>query len=380
VVEATMSTSKLPEQSQSQSQSRSEDNTPDPNDPRKPESVGDLEKQSWKYVGRKALREFSDDQCTDKAAALTYYAVLAIFPAMLALVSVLGLTGQAPKAVSTVLDVLRPLLSPSTMKFIEPTLKSAAHSQAAGLTLVIGLLGALWSASGYVGAFSRALNSIYEIEEGRPFWKLRPLMLFITMIAVVLAALVLVMLVVSGPLASSIGNAIGLGTAAVTAWNYAKWPVLLVMVMVIVALLYYATPNVKQPKFRWISVGAGFAIIAWVLASVAFAFYVAHFSSYSKTYGSLAGVIVTLLWLWITNLALLFGAEIDSELERGRELQAGIAAEEELQLPARDTRNIEKAREKEQKDIEMGRAIREQADRSDADYADSAKDSSPGRK
>jgi membrane protein len=248
--------------------------------------------------------------------------------------------------------------------------------------LVIGLVGALWSASGYVGAFGRALNSVYEIEEGRPFWKLRPLMLLITLVAVVLAALVLVMLVVSGPLASSIGNAIGIGSTAVTVWSFVKWPVLLVMVMVIVALLYYATPNVKQPKFRWISVGAAFAIVVWVIASVAFAFYVANFSSYSKTYGSLAGVIVTLLWLWITNLALLFGAEVDSELERGRELQAGIPAEEELQLPARDTRNIEKSREKEQKDIDMGRAIREEAERDGrgTEYADSAQDTSRGRK
>jgi membrane protein len=216
-----------------------------------------------------------------------------------------------------------------------------------------------------VGAFSRALNSVYEIEEGRPFWKLRPLMLFITLIAVVLAAVVLVMLVVSGPLANAIGNTIGLGSTAVTVWSFAKWPVLLVMVMIIVALLYYATPNVKQPKFRWISVGAGFAIVVWVLASVAFAFYVANFSSYSKTYGSLAGVIVTLLWLWITNLALLFGAEIDSELERGRELQAGIAAEEELQLPARDTRNIEKADEKQAEDVRRGRELRASRGESD---------------
>jgi membrane protein len=194
------------------------------------------------------------------------------------------------------------------------------------------------------------------------------------------------MLVVSGPLAETIGSAVGLGSAAVTAWQWAKWPVLLVMVMLAVALLYYATPNVKQPKFKWISVGAACAIVIWVLASAAFAFYVANFGNYNKTYGSLAGVIVALLWLWITNLALLLGAEIDSELERGRQLQAGIPAEEELQLPARDTRNIEKAREKEQKDIEMGRSIREQAD-PDGDIAaqydgrhDAPTDSSPGRK
>jgi membrane protein len=211
------------------------------------------------------------------------------------------------------------------------------------------------------------MNRIYEITEGRPFWKLRPLMLVITLVALVLSALVLVMLVVSGPLAQSVGNAIGLGDVAVTVWSIAKWPILAVVVMLVVALLYYATPNVKQPKFRWISVGAAIAIVIWVIASVAFAFYVANFGNYNKTYGSLAGVIVALLWLWLTNLALLFGAEVDSELERGRQLQAGIPAEEELQLPARDTRNIDKAREKEEKDIEMGRAIREQAENDNSD-------------
>jgi membrane protein len=184
----------------------------------------------------------------------------------------------------------------------------------------------------------------------------------VTLIAVLLSATVLVMLVVSGPLAKSIGDQIGLGEAAVTAWSIAKWPVLALMVVVIVALLYYATPNVKQPKFRWISVGAAVAIVIWIVVSALFGFYVANFSSYDKTYGSIAGVIVFLLWLWLTNLSLLFGAEVDSELERGRELEAGIPAEEELQLPPRDDRKIEKAREKEEKDVALGRQIREAND------------------
>jgi membrane protein len=211
------------------------------------------------------------------------------------------------------------------------------------------------------------MNRIYEIDEGRPFWKLRPVMLLLTFVAVLLVALVLLMLIVSGPIAESIGNVIGLGDTAVTVWSIAKWPVLAVVVVMIVALLYYTTPNVQQPKFRWISVGALVAIVSWVLASVAFTFYVANFSSYNKTYGSLAGVIVALLFLWITNLALLFGGELDAELERGRQLQAGIAAEEELQLPARDTRNIKKARRKRDKDIALGRQIRHQADASDTE-------------
>ena len=177
-----------------------------------------------------------------------------------------------------------------------------------------------------------------------------------------LVALVLLMLVVSGPLAQSIGDQIGLGDQAVQVWNIAKWPVMLLAVIVIVAILYYATPNVQQPKFRWISVGAVVAIVIWMVASAGFAFYVANFASYNKTYGSLAGVIVGLVFLWLTNVALLLGAEIDSELERGRQLQAGIAAETELQLPARDTRNIEKAAEKEADDAARGRSIRQHAD------------------
>jgi membrane protein len=341
---------------------KDEESMPDPESDAKPDSPSDLDKRSWKYVARKTLREFSDDECTDQAAALTYYAVLALFPAMLALFSLLGVVGRAPQAVSAVKDIMKPLVSADTLKTFTPILDSLAKSQGASVALVIGLAGALWSASGYVGAFGRAMNRIYEIDEGRPFWKLRPVMLLLTVVAVVLAAVALLMLIVSGPVAESIGNVIGLGGTAQTVWSIAKWPILALIVVLVVGLLYYTTPNVQQPKFRWISVGAAVAILIWVLASVGFAFYVANFSSYNKTYGSLAGVIVALLFLWITNLALLFGGQLDAELERGRELQAGIAAEEELQLPARDTRNIKKARKKRDKDIALGRRIRRQAD------------------
>jgi membrane protein len=202
------------------------------------------------------------------------------------------------------------------------------------------------------------MNRIYEVDEGRPIWKLRPAMLLVTLVTVVLAAVVALGLVLTGSAAQAVGDAIGLGSTVVTVWNVAKWPVLLAVVTLIVALLYYATPNVRQPKFRWISVGAFLAIVVWVLASAAFGFYVANFSSYGRVYGSLAGVIVFLLWLWITNLALLFGAELDAELERGRQLQAGIAAEEAIQLPPRDTRKIEKDAKKERDDVERGRHLR----------------------
>ncbi len=324
-----------------------------------PEKPTELTKPSWKYVLKKTMREFSADQCTDLAAALTYYAVLALFPALLAIVSLLGVFGRGQQTTDALVGILGGLAPASTVETITPVLDSLVQNQSAGFTLVVGLASALWSASGYVGAFARAMNRMYEIEEGRPFYKMRPMQLVVTLIAVLLIAVVAIGLVVSGPLAQSVGDAIGLGSVAVTIYQIAKWPVLLLIVLVIVAILYYATPNVQQPKFKFISVGAGVAILVWVLASAAFGFYVANFSSYNKTYGALAGVIIFLLWLWITNLALLFGAELDSELERGRELQAGLPAEEELQLPPRDTKLIEKKAKTEAQDIAQGRALRE---------------------
>jgi membrane protein len=329
-----------------------------PGEGRDPESPLELTKRSWFYVARKTLREFSKDECTDLAAALTYYAVLAMFPAAIALLSLVSLVGQGRESVDALLKILSDVGAGSVARTLEPTLVELSSTSGGGLALVLGLAGALWSASGYVGAFGRAMNRMYEVGEGRPVWKLRPVMLLVTLVLVLLAAVTLVGLVVSGPVAQAVGDQLGLGSAAVTAWNIAKWPVLLVIVALIVAILYWATPNVRHPRFRWISVGAAVAIVAWVLLSAAFGLYVANFSSYDKTYGSLAGVIVFLLWLWITNLALLFGAELDAELERGRELQAGIAAEETIQLPPRDSRQIRKAERKRRKDVEKGREIR----------------------
>jgi membrane protein len=332
--------------------------TVEPDSPVKPDSPTDLTKPSWLYIARKTVREFSQDQCTDLAAALTYYSVLALFPAAIAMLSLVGLVGKGPKTVDTLLQILTDVGATSAADTLEPTLTELSTTPSAGLALVIGLATALWSASGYVGAFGRGMNRIYEVEEGRPIWKLRPVMLLVTVITVVLTAIVALGLVVTGPAAQAVGDAIGVGSTIVTVWNIAKWPVLLVIVVLIVALLYYATPNVKQPKFRWISAGAVVAIVVWLVASAAFGFYVANFSSYDKTYGSLAGVIAFLLWLWITNLALLFGAELDAELERGRELQAGLPAEELIQLPPRDTRKSDKAQAKERDDIERGRRLR----------------------
>jgi membrane protein len=329
---------------------------------RKPDEPTDLTKRSWRYVLKRTVSEFSNDQCTDLAAALTYYAVMAVFPGLLALVSILGIVGaNNTQTRNTILDVLSPLVTSSTLDTLRKLLDQLSSSQAGGYALAIGLAGALWSASGYVGAFSRAMNRVYDVQEGRPFWKLRPLQVLITVITVALCVVGLVILVVSGPVAESVGNALGIGNTAVTVWNIAKWPALAVVVVLAVALLYYMTPNVRQPRFQWVSPGALLAIVVWVAASVGFAFYVTNFSSYNRTYGSLAAVIIALLWLWLTNLALMFGAELDAELERGRELQAGLPAEKSLQLPLRDDRNIKKSERKEREEIAAGRQIRQQS-------------------
>lgn len=339
----------------------SNNGSPDPEASEKPDSPTDLHPRSWKYVLQKTIREFSSDQCTDIAAALTYYAVLSVFPGLIAVFSLLGVFGQGQAASDAVLDVVEQVAPGDTADTIRGPIEQIAGSPAAGFALISGLVLAIWSASGYVGAFSRGMNRIYEIDEGRPFWKLKLTQLLVTVIAIILLVIAAIILVVSGPVAEAVGSALGLGDVAQTIWSIAKWPVLALIVVLIVAILYYATPNAKQPKFRWISIGALLAIIVLAIATLGFGFYVANFSHYDRTYGSLAGVIIFLLWIWIANLALLFGAEFDAELERGRQLQAGIAAEEDIQLPPRDTRKSDKAAEKEREDINTGRDIRTRA-------------------
>ena len=333
---------------------------PDPEDARKPDDPTEVTKPSWKYIFRKTIREFSKDQCTDLAAALTYYMVLSLFPALLAMVSILGLVGQAESTTNTLLDYVRQVAPEDAVGLLEGPITQLTSSQGAGLALFVGIAGALWSASGYVGAFGRAMNRIYEVEEGRPIWKLRPVLLLVTLVMILLAAALLLMLVVSGPIAEAVGDIIGLGSQAVMVWNIAKWPVMVIFAIVIIAILYYATPNVKQSKFRWMSMGGFIALVVLAIVTAGFGFYVANFGNYNATYGTIGGVIVLLLWLWLANLSLLFGAEFDAEVERGRELQAGIQAEESVQLPPRDTRQIDKRQEQEEKDIEQGRKLRQQ--------------------
>jgi membrane protein len=304
---------------------------------KEPDSPTDLSKRSWIGTLKRTGKQFSHDNLTDWAAALTYYAVLSVFPAIIALISILGLVVD-PKTITRVITDVVSQLGPSSAvdTFKGPIDQISSNRSGALLGLIVGVAVALWTASGYVGAFMRASNAIYEREEGRPFYILRPLQLLVTFVLVMMAALVVLSLIISGPVASAIGSAVGVGDTAVTVWNIAKWPVMLVVVMVMLAVLYWPAPNARQKNFRWVSPGAVVAVIIWVIASAAFAFYVGNFGSYNKTYGTLGGVIAFLVWMWITNLAVLFGAELNAEIERAREIEEGVpGAEEDIKAPYR---------------------------------------------
>ena len=278
---------------------------------------------------KRTLKGFSRDNLTDWAAALTYYGVLAIFPALIVLVSVLGLVGSS--ATQPLIDNLGQVAPGPAKEIFTSAIKNLQGSQgAAGVMFVVGLAAALWAASGYVSAFMRASNAIYDMPEGRPVWKTLPVRVGLTLVLVVLLAVSAVAVTLTGGLAKEVGGVLGLSDTAVSVWNVAKWPVLLVVVSFMFAVLYWAAPNVKQPGFRWLSPGGILAVVGWVIASLAFAFYVANFGSYNKTYGALAGPIVFLVWLWISNIMILLGAEFNAELERGR-----------VGIEPRDTRKIE---------------------------------------
>jgi membrane protein len=300
-------------------------------------SPTDIPGPGWLAVLKRTAKEFKEDNLTDWAAALTYYAVLALFPALLALVALVGIFGQYPQTTNALLDIARQVSgNDSALNGLKDTIDGIVRNKGgAGALLGLGLAGALWSASGYIGAFMRASNAIYEVPEGRPFWKLRPLQVVVTLGIVLLVALLLISLVVTGPVAKAIGDQVGLGSTAVTIYQIAKWPIMAAVVLVILALLYYAAPSARLPRIQWLSPGAIVALVIWIVASAAFGFYVAKFGSYNKTYGTLGGAIALLVWMWITNLAVLFGQELNAEIERERELTAGMPAERELQLAPR---------------------------------------------
>jgi YihY family inner membrane protein len=298
----------------------------------------DLPGGSWWAAVKRTVREFRVDNLSDWAAALTYYAVLSIFPALLVLVSLVDLAGQG--TIQALLDNLGRLAPGSVNEVLATAIRNLQQTRgSAGVLALVGLAAALWSASGYIAAFMRASNAIYDVPEGRPVWKTLPIRIGVTVIVMVLLAVSAVAVVATGGLADRIGRVLGIGSAAVTAWDVLKWPVLLLVVSFMFALLYWASPNARQ-GFRWITPGGVLAVVVWVLASLAFALYVANFGAYNKTYGSLASVIVFLVWLWLSNTAILLGAELNAELERGRAIAGGHPADAEPYMELRDTSRI----------------------------------------
>ncbi|HEY6653359.1 MAG TPA: YihY/virulence factor BrkB family protein [Solirubrobacterales bacterium] len=295
-------------------------------------------KTGWFATLRRTATEFSEDNLTDWAAALTYYGLLSLFPALIALVSVVGVIGDPQSTTRTITDIVTRIGPESAAQTFSGPIESITSNQSrAGIALVVGLLVALWSASGYIGAFMRVSNVIYETPEGRPIWKLRPLQMLVTLAMVIMLALVALGLVLTGPIVDAVAEPIGLSSTATTIWDIAKWPVLAALFVTMISILYYASPNVKLRGFKWVTPGSIVALVVWVLASAGFAFFVSNFGSYDKTYGALAGMVVLLIWLWITNLAILFGHELNAERERSAEIGEGKArADREIQLEPRD--------------------------------------------
>ena len=296
-----------------------------------------LPRGTWTGTLKRTFLGFKDNKLQHWAAALTYYAVLSIFPALLVMVSLVGLLAN-PERVTRVLTDTVSELGPSTaaQTFQGPIESITSNRGAAGVLFIVGIAAALWSASAYVSAFADASNSIYEVGEGRPFWKLKPIQLAITFVLIMLAAFVALALVLSGPIVGALGSALGIGDTVLTAWQFAKWPAMIVLVLLIFGVLYYTSPNARLSGVRWVTAGALLALVAWVVASIVFAVYAANFSSYDKTYGTLGGVVVFLLWMWITNMAILLGAQLNAETERAQQLHRGVPEEETLMVEERE--------------------------------------------
>lgn len=320
-----------------------------------------MTRPAWRLIMRSTIHGFMSHGLADMAGSLTYFALLASAPALVALISVANLFGQGRKAVDALLSTLDDVTPGSAVTLLTSPLRALGQSPASGWTLIVSVLLAIWAVSSYVAAFGRSLNRIYEVREGRPIWKLKPFQLVVAVVLIVLVIITVAALVLSTPVAEGIGDAFGLGTAPLTAWSIAKWPVQVITVVLIVMVLNYATPNVRQPKIRLLSAGASVSVIVLVGVSLVFAFYVKDFAHFDSTYRSFAGFVVVLVWLWISNLTLLFGAEFDAQFERARELRAGVAAERHIQLPPRETEASDRAARNQEGDIELGRELREES-------------------
>lgn len=319
-----------------------------------------LDRAAWQLVVRRSWHGFLRHRGIDSAAALTFFSALALLPAALTVVSAVALADTRAGAVRDLLATVDSVARGSTVAALTDPLQQLTRLPHPGWGLAIGLVLTLWTASGYATAFGRAVNTVYEVQEGRQFWKFRGHMLLVTLVTTVAFASIVVILLATPDVATAISASLGIGEPWLTLWNVGKWLLLLALAVLIVAILYFFTPNILRPRMRWVSWGAAFAIVLWAIATSGFALYVATVGQYDKIYGWLGGGIVLLLWLYLSNLVLVIGAEADAEIVRVRQLQAGIESEDVIRLPLRDsTRNLLLARQRAQ-DVADGRALREQ--------------------
>ncbi|MFI0236101.1 YihY/virulence factor BrkB family protein [Streptomyces sp. NPDC016845] len=332
----------MPEQRSPVPEQRSENDQPEAFGPSPeveeaaPDKPTELSGHAWGQVLRHSLREFQKEELTDRAAGLTYYAVLSLFPALLVLVALLGVVGES--ATQKVLDNVEKLAPGAAREILTNAVEQLQGRAGTGSVMaVVGILLAVWSASGYVGAFMRTANQIYHVPEGRPLWKLLPLRLGITLALMLLATLSALVVVFTGGIARRVGSVFGVGDTALTVWSVAKWPLLAILLVLMIALLYWAAPNVKGRGWLWVTPGGFLALFVWLVASAGFTLYAAGFASYNKTYGTMAGVIVFLVWLWLSSLAILLGLEFDAEIARQRAISGGHSSDEELFVEPRDT-------------------------------------------
>jgi membrane protein len=301
---------------------------------RGPKRPSELGWRAWFGVIRRTIVEFIDDDLNDRAASLTYYGILSIFPGLLVLVAGVGLLGKSTTA--EVVKNLQQFPGPA-QEILESGLTNLQdNTRAAGVLAIVGVAIAFWSATSYVGGFMRAANAIYDVPEGRPLWKTIPIQLAITAVTGIFLAVSSLAVVFTGRLAQFAGRALGVKDATVAVFGIAKWPVLVVGAGLLIALLYWAAPNARQGGFHWITPGSVLAVFVWVVVSGGFAFYISKFNTYDTTYGTLGGVIIFLVWLWLTNVAVLLGAEFDAELGRARAIAAGLPRDSEPYLPLRD--------------------------------------------
>ncbi|WP_206477035.1 YihY/virulence factor BrkB family protein [Microbacterium sp. KRD172] len=314
--------------------------------------------RSWTFALRRILRAFAADGCADVAASLAFYALLALLPATMVGFSLLSVLGRDDETARLLLDVVRAVAPEEAADGVGDFLRELADLRMSGLLLVFGVLLSIWSMGRYVAALGRGMNRIYGVQEGRPIWTLKPIQLAIAVVAILCAAIAVLLIVGSGPVAQALGDAFGIGEAVLLVWRIARWPLLVLLVVFVVAFLYYFTPNIRPPRFRWMSLGAAVAIVVLAVASAGFGIYIAGFSNYDRIYGSFAGVIVFALWMWIANMALLVGVEFDAEVERIRELRAGVPAETQVQLPLRDARRIAQTVHRDRTDEARARRIR----------------------